>query len=42
MPFPHELAPYLGIAPCEESDLECLREIAESEAELRSALRDLQ
>lgn len=40
-PYPHELAPYLGIAPCAETDLECLREVAESESELRAALRDL-
>ena len=40
LPTPYELAPAAWIAPCEEGDVECLREAVEAEAEVAAALRE--
>lgn len=37
---PYELAPAAWIAPCDEADVECLREAVEAEEEVAAALRE--
>lgn len=37
---PYDTTPAAWAAPCDDADSECLREFAESEAEIAAALRD--
>jgi len=40
LPLAYELDPSTWLAPCADDDLECMREAAESEAELGAVFRD--
>jgi hypothetical protein len=39
VPSPYELIPAAWVAPCGDSDIECLREVAEAEVEVATAIR---